>query len=59
MLHSYDAVNNIHDVIMTDNPHPNAVKLMFASVKSSTDQLNQMLKDKKNMYIVFSHIKNV
>ena len=52
----HDAVNMIHDIIMTAYPSPYTAKFKFVGVRNK-NSTNQTLKDKQNMCIVLSYIK--
>ena len=54
----YDAVNMIHDVITAAKLFPYTAKFMLDGVRNN-NSTNEMLKDKWNMYIVLSYIKNI
>ena len=44
----FEAVNIIHDVVVTPNPYPYTVKFGFVSIKNHKVQQNQTLKNEKN-----------
>ena len=56
----YDAVNMIHDVIITANPSLYTAKFMFVhNTLRNKVSTNQTLKDKKDMHIELPYIKNI